>query len=55
MDLKTARDRNARADLLTRAGMTICFLTAGALLIGTLAIAQHQGPDTSPASTTTSN
>jgi hypothetical protein len=57
MDLKAASDQNARAELFTRAGMTICFLAAGALLIGTLAVAQPhdvQGPDTSAASTTTS-
>jgi hypothetical protein len=57
MDLKAAGDQNARADLLTRAGMTICFLATGALLIGTLAVAQShdvQGPATPVASTTTS-
>src|ERR1700742_5132095 len=56
MDLKAASDQNARADLFTRAGMTICFLATGALLIGTLAVAQPdvQGPDISIASKTTS-
>ena len=38
MDLKAASDQNATADRLTRAGMVICFLATGAILIGTLAL-----------------
>jgi len=37
MDLKAASDQNATVDRLTRAGMVICFLATGAILIGTLA------------------
>lgn len=45
MDLKSAGDRNSKVDRLTRAGMAVCFLTTGALLIGTLAFNElHDGP-----------
>lgn len=37
MDLKIA-DRNSPADRLALASMIVCFLTTGALLIGTLAV-----------------
>ncbi|MFT3730959.1 MAG: hypothetical protein QM780_05950 [Hyphomicrobium sp.] len=37
MDLKAARQQNVIADRLTRAGMLICFLATGTLLVGTLA------------------
>jgi hypothetical protein len=36
MDLKAASDQNSTADFLTRAGMAVCFVATGALLIGTL-------------------
>jgi hypothetical protein len=57
MDLKAASDQDARAHLFTRIGMTVCFVAAGALLIGTLAIAQSQDiqTDTSLSTTMTSN
>jgi hypothetical protein len=46
MDLKAASDQNSTADRLTRAGMVICFLATGALLIGTLAFDKlHDGSD----------
>lgn len=38
MDLKAASDQNSIVDRLTRAGMVICFVATGALLIGTLAL-----------------
>jgi hypothetical protein len=45
MDLKTARDQNSTIDRLTRAGMAVCFLATGALLIGALVIDAHNdGP-----------
>jgi Na+/H+-dicarboxylate symporter len=37
MDLKAASDENNIADTLTRAGMALCFLATGALLVGSLA------------------
>lgn len=36
MDLKAASDQNSTVDRLTRAGMVICFLATGGLLIGAL-------------------
>ncbi len=38
MDLKAGSDQNSTVDRLTRAGMVICFLATGAILIGTLAL-----------------
>ncbi|MET0638970.1 MAG: hypothetical protein ABWZ19_03020 [Hyphomicrobium sp.] len=44
MDLKAASDQNSTADFLTRAGMAVCFVATGALLIGTLMFDQsHAG------------
>jgi hypothetical protein len=37
MDLKAASDQNSTLDRLTRAGMALCFLATGVLLIGSLA------------------
>jgi hypothetical protein len=37
MNLKAASDENHIADTLTSAGMALCFLAAGALLVGSLA------------------
>lgn len=46
MDLEAASDQNSTADRLTRAGMAVCFLATGALLIWTLAFDKiHDGPD----------
>lgn len=36
MDLKAASDQNSTVDRLTRAGMAICFLATGGLLVGAL-------------------
>jgi len=39
MDLKAASYQNARADRLTWAGMAVCFLVTGTILLDTLAVA----------------
>jgi hypothetical protein len=40
MDLEAATNQNARADRLTRAGMAVCFLVTGAILLATLTVAK---------------
>jgi hypothetical protein len=43
MDLRSAGKQDATIDRLTRAGMVICFLATGTLLISALSIDAHEG------------
>jgi hypothetical protein len=38
MDLKAVSDQDGKAHRLTRAGMMICFIVAGVVLVATLAM-----------------